>query len=132
MMALAPLFMRAAADVRLGASRSRAAAHAQEALELWRPGAPTEAVSRLDHYDRRERRWIGGVPAPGDALWVREISVSRYSADAVENGRLERAEAGAGGTGDGAVELLSVRVALARRLDEPPLVRLERIEWIAD
>ena len=133
LMALAPLFLRAAADVRQGASRSRAAALAQEALEMWRPGAATGAAPRIEYYDRSQRRWIDGAPAPGEALWVREISVRSYPAGAAEDGRLERSEAHAAATPiDAGAGLLSIRVAVARRLGDPPLVRLERIEWIAE
>lgn len=128
LLAVAPLFVRAVLDVRVGAVRSTAAAHASAALEAWSPIA--EGPASREFYSRADGRWIeGSPPDPEAALWIRTAASARYSLSALSDVRLERGEAGGPVTGVG---LVGLRVSLSRSPGERAIVRLERFDWISE
>lgn len=130
LLAVAPLFVRAAVDLAAGEARSTAALLAQNALEGWSAVQVGRLETRVEYYSVGLGRWLDSPPpVPDLTRWVRETRIERYPLAAVTDGRLDRSEALPADSTAPGVDLLAVRVTLSRRAGGRPIARLERLEW---
>ncbi len=138
LLAAAPLYVRAAGDVRDAAEGAQAASLAASRLELLAApdsAASSETGSSFEFFSGDQRRWLPTPPAlPDRTLWIASTTVRRYPLNSIEDGRIEPSEGLTDSDWDPAdgpppVRLESVEVALARTVDGHRRLTLERIEW---
>ncbi len=125
LLAIAPLFIRAARDVRSGGERAQAATLAQSLVE----DGPREGPL---YYSAASRRWSPEPPvAPTVALWVAVLALEVFPLAAIEDGRIEPSEANDGGGLDGENALLLYRstVSISRGEGDEPVVVASRFAW---
>jgi hypothetical protein len=141
LLGVAPLFVRAVADVRVGGERAQAAALAASRLEsAATPGSPSAPLpgSSREFYSRAERRWLASMPPPPDlALWVASTTIRRYPLTSIDDGRVDRAEALGDPdpdptTGPPPIRLEGREIVLARTLGDRPELILESFRWVVD
>lgn len=109
-LAVAPLSTRARADLRTSELRSKAAALAQDHLELQRRRATAEEITETHYWGLDARGWLDEESPPGTAVWRRRTRSTTYSLLALADGHLERVESfDSGGTPE-ALRHVTVRV----------------------
>lgn len=124
-LSVTPLFLRAAGDVRAGRERSEAAALAEGLIE-------SGAETGLHFHSVAGRRWARRPPAaPDRASWTARVDLRVYPLDALDDGRIEAAEASTetDGSAEAPVRLLGREVELTRTVGGVPVVRLIRFIW---
>lgn len=130
-----PLLIRGLLDIRTGGELSAAVTHAGSAVEVTAlrrslDGAGGEPL--VEHFSRRERRWIPSPPEPPDrSLWERRTALHPYPLEALDDGLLDEEEAlpaGADGTAFVAVDVEVLRPG-GRGVPE---VRLRRLLMVPE
>lgn len=114
-----PLFVRAILDVRAGRDRSVASDHGRSQIERSSAlGLSAEpAASRLEYYSATQGEWRSAAPEGEDqVLWIRRTTVRLYPLGAIEDGRLDPAEALEPGAGTDGGELTEIEVEVGRGL----------------
>lgn len=129
LLAMVPLFVRAARDVARAGAQSRAAGHGQNRLEgLAGPFSPALALAP-EFFGLESRAWSPEPPAPPDrALWVRSGTLSYLGLGAFDDGRVEPEESLEPTSPDALLVLVEIETRGASSGEvRANLARLERV-----